>query len=652
MYRRLIATVLLLIMIFNFTIVFAEEIDPRDAGYNDGLIYVLSKYNYGQEIPISPLLPKDSEIYEKYQDYLSTKTQSQRRQFYTDYRSAYREGYREGRELLRSTQPSGDVEVNYAHSFGSILGEIYAYRDYQLGVKSNWLKAIPSNKAIMEIFDLSRESSAYRAVFLSRFRESFKASYEASYEYAHFNIEESLLASAVENGRQLGFNMGSIYGGRDFANNLKADYKRDMPKDLSLISEFNLDNFSKEYRLGFINGFKEGYEEGYRKAYYNSYQEIVDWGREAGRQRGQSLAQEDFVLAKDMNWLRHKDDSAIQREYRLAYYSTAYRGSFMMGFWLGFAEGYEDSYKSLVGEEVNGKIASAIIQLDGGVVASSNGNISMEIQPSTFYKQVALRIERVFYDGYRLDEGRYIKASDIYNIRLSNPSKDLDNSKEIELKFKYHGDWSGGIYKWVGDSWQYIPSRLKEGYLVAEIRPDSLKAGDNLYRILMDRDYQVLMDIRSHWARDEIETLYRRDIVRGYGDQTFKPDNYISRGEFLTLLSRAFNWQLPKDRDNIKNFKDYKDFGYLEGVISYSVAKGYIRGYEDNTFRPSRNITYREVEAIITRLVKDSNFRWSNIAEKLLYQRQVRSNSYASMNNRITRAEVAYMLYLLKEWGY
>ena len=168
----------------------------------------------------------------------------------------------------------------------------------------------------------------------------------------------------------------------------------------------------------------------------------------------------------------------------------------------------------------------------------------------------------------------------------------------------------------------------------------------------MDRDYQVLMDIRSHWARDEIETLYRRDIVRGYGDQTFKPDNYISRGEFLTLLSRAFNWQLPKDRDNIKNFKDYKDFGYLEGVISYSVAKGYIRGYEDNTFRPSRNITYREVEAIITRLVKDSNFRWSNIAEKLLYQRQVRSNSYASMNNRITRAEVAYMLYLLKEWGY
>ena len=178
---------------------------------------------------------------------MSTKTQSQRRQFYTDYRSAYRRAIGKV-ESFRSTQPSGDVEVNYAHSFGSILGEIYAYRDYQLGVKSNWLKAIPSNKAIMEIFDLSRESSAYRAVFLSRFRESFKASYEASYEYAHFNIEESLLASAVESGRQLGFNMGSIYGGRDFANNLKADYKRICLRT-SLISEFNLITFPRNIGL-------------------------------------------------------------------------------------------------------------------------------------------------------------------------------------------------------------------------------------------------------------------------------------------------------------------------------------------------------------------------------------------------------------------
>ncbi|HZK00502.1 MAG TPA: hypothetical protein VFC79_10855, partial [Tissierellaceae bacterium] len=53
-------------------------------------------------------------------------------------------------------------------------------------------------------------------------------------------------------------------------------------------------------------------------------------------------------------------------------------------------------------------------------------------------------IERIFNEKYRIDENRYIKTSDIYNIQISNPSKNLNNSKTISIAMEYYGDNDGG----------------------------------------------------------------------------------------------------------------------------------------------------------------------------------------------------------------
>lgn len=657
--KRLIASILLLTMIFSASVVFAEEdgvTDGRSRGHTDGYVYVFTNYSYGINIPVTPSIPSVTTVYSKYYSQLSGKTNDYWTNFYKGYIEGYMDGYEEARAILITSSkglPDSEVKVSYSKSIGQSIGEIYGYMDFYNNKRSSWTSVIPSNSKIIDTFDLSRETAQYRSKFLSEFRDAFKLAYEEAFEFALLDNKDKIIASAVSNGKDLGLVLGSIYGERDYFEGRTNDYKRNLPSDSSIITDYQLNRTLDDYKIGFINGFKLGYEEGYNDAYYNSYKEAVESGTRAGGQKGQLMATKDYIENTDMDWTRHKSlSSAINNEYNLIYLSNVYRDSFLNAFWTGFAKEYEETYKGLINEQVNEKIAFGIIPISGGVLSVADNSIVVKIQSGTFYNDIVLSIEKVFNTRYRVDESRYIKASDIYNIQLSNSSNNLDNSKPITISMEFHGKYNGGIYKWVNGKWNYKDSKVKDGMIMAEIKPNTLKQGDNLYCILIDNDYDVLPDARGNWAYKEIDTLIRRGIINGYPDYTFKPDRNISRGEFLTLLSRMYSWKLSSNTVNIKEFKDYPSFKSMDKVISYAISKGYIKGYDDNTFRPNQNISYREVEIIMGRVLNDSSFRWYNTSARMLYEKQTRSRSYNSMDNRITRAEVAYMLFILNEWRY
>ncbi|UBF28891.1 S-layer homology domain-containing protein [Kovacikia minuta CCNUW1] len=47
-------------------------------------------------------------------------------------------------------------------------------------------------------------------------------------------------------------------------------------------------------------------------------------------------------------------------------------------------------------------------------------------------------------------------------------------------------------------------------------------------------------DIQTHWAKPFVEALAARGMVRGFEDQTFRPNRAVSRAEFAALLQTAF----------------------------------------------------------------------------------------------------------------
>ena len=105
----------------------------------------------------------------------------------------------------------------------------------------------------------------------------------------------------------------------------------------------------------------------------------------------------------------------------------------------------------------------------------------------------------------------------------------------------------------------------------------------------------------ASWAKEKIEKWVASGIIIGYPDGTFKPNRSITRAEFVTLVNSAFD----KNATTVtSNFSDIKASNWYSGVVATAKSEGYIIGYENNTFRPNQSITREEAATIVARLLK------------------------------------------------
>lgn len=131
---------------------------------------------------------------------------------------------------------------------------------------------------------------------------------------------------------------------------------------------------------------------------------------------------------------------------------------------------------------------------------------------------------------------------------------------------------------------------------------------------------QAFKDIKSHWSEKEINVANKLGIISGYAGNTFKPDNKISRAEFAAIIYKAFSVRYYID-DPDKTFKDVKGMWYQDYIMALKNS-GIINGYVDGTFKPNNYITRGEMIAIISRLIvkediviKDSSEKYNDISD-------------------------------------
>jgi uncharacterized surface protein with fasciclin (FAS1) repeats len=101
---------------------------------------------------------------------------------------------------------------------------------------------------------------------------------------------------------------------------------------------------------------------------------------------------------------------------------------------------------------------------------------------------------------------------------------------------------------------------------------------------------------QDYWARPFIQALTERNIITGFPDGTFKPEQTITRAEFAAIIQKAFNQtqvrQLPTG-----GFRDIPSNYWAASAISRAYETGFLSGYPDNTFRP--NLQIPKVQAIV-----------------------------------------------------
>ncbi|MDD3652570.1 MAG: DUF1533 domain-containing protein [Desulfotomaculaceae bacterium] len=109
----------------------------------------------------------------------------------------------------------------------------------------------------------------------------------------------------------------------------------------------------------------------------------------------------------------------------------------------------------------------------------------------------------------------------------------------------------------------------------------------------------ILTDIDDHWAMDNINKLVSMGCINGYPDGTFKPDHPITRAEFATILVKAFQFE---NKGGIV-FADTAGH-WARDYIAMASANGVVTGYDDDTFGPDDLITREQMAVMIVRAAK------------------------------------------------
>ncbi|MDR1100787.1 MAG: S-layer homology domain-containing protein [Clostridiales bacterium] len=179
--------------------------------------------------------------------------------------------------------------------------------------------------------------------------------------------------------------------------------------------------------------------------------------------------------------------------------------------------------------------------------------------------------------------------------------------------------------------------------LKAEVREE--------YRTLQHRFSDVNLDM---WARESIATLNNAGVIKGYKDGTFRPEDPITRAEFITIIARFAG---------ISSGTRSKFFDvvgcWAEQYIVAVTQRGWITGYSDGSFRPDQPITraeavkvtnkilgrYVDDEGILKDLVSDfedlSGTHWSyyEIQEAAVSHVYMRRYEYGTLENWLGKGQ-------------
>ncbi|MBD3919825.1 S-layer homology domain-containing protein [Paenibacillus sp. PR3] len=104
-------------------------------------------------------------------------------------------------------------------------------------------------------------------------------------------------------------------------------------------------------------------------------------------------------------------------------------------------------------------------------------------------------------------------------------------------------------------------------------------------------------DVAGHWAEQDFATWFNKHLLNGYADGTFKPNQAITRAEFVVLLDRVFNLV---DKSSV-SFTDLKATDYSYQAFEKAVAAGIIQGYSDGSVHPNSPISRKEAAVMLYR---------------------------------------------------
>jgi hypothetical protein len=185
-----------------------------------------------------------------------------------------------------------------------------------------------------------------------------------------------------------------------------------------------------------------------------------------------------------------------------------------------------------------------------------------------------------------------------------------------------------GTFSDVGwDHWALLPveqtfeNGIVQGYPDGTYRPSNVvdrgQMAVYMARALADGDAHVptgpaeptFSDVLTdHWAYKYVEYACDQNVVVGYPDGTYRPDNPVDRGQMAVYVARAM--VAPAGDEGIPDPPTEPTFSDVTGAnewswcyphVEYVASEGVVGGYADGTYRPAVTVTRDQMAVYVTR---------------------------------------------------
>lgn len=261
-------------------------------------------------------------------------------------------------------------------------------------------------------------------------------------------------------------------------------------------------------------------------------------------------------------------------------------------------------------------IRSQTISSRGGIIKTAG---AMLIFPSNAVSEdIKVSIKKLGKDSIPAIPSGLQLLGQAYEITADD--KEIAFAKPVTVTLYFdpnkvdNGKHDAGIYCWSNNQWlllEQVQANMETGKVSGTVNhfskfalllsEKSETASDQ--RPPSQEAFQPVkvecIDITGHWAEKFIRQLLATGAVSGYPDGTFKPDNTVTRAEFITMAVKAFEL---KPRSG-KVFTDISRH-WAKDSISTAAAHGIVSGYDETVFGPDDPVTREQMAVVISKAAR------------------------------------------------
>ena len=127
------------------------------------------------------------------------------------------------------------------------------------------------------------------------------------------------------------------------------------------------------------------------------------------------------------------------------------------------------------------------------------------------------------------------------------------------------------------------------------------------------------------WYREAVEYVYHNGLMKGVSENLFAPGEKVTRGMAVTVVHRLAGSPAAEGA----GFPDVPEGAWYADAVRWAQANDIVTGYEDGTFRPDQNMTRQELVAVFYRYAKKMGRDVSAVRSITVFSDCAQVQSYA-----------------------